>query len=216
MKKIAILISGSGSNLEAIINACKSKEIHGQVACVISNNPDAYGLERAKKFNINTRVIDHKLYLEREKFDDELQFFLEELSPDLIVLAGFMRILGSKITDKFSDKMINLHPSLLPLYPGLNTHDQVLINKDNLHGISIHYVSPALDGGPLIAQGVIKVKKNEEKNNLIDRIHKLEHKLLPKIIKEICLGKINLVEGKVVYTDFKTLKKGFIHNYYEI
>ena len=185
MKKIAILISGSGSNLEAIINACNSKEIYGHVVCVISNNPDAYGLERAKKFKINTKVIDHKLYLERDKFDNDLQIFLEELSPDLIVLAGFMRILGSKITNKFSDKMINLHPSLLPLYPGLNTHDQVLTNKDSFHGISIHYVSPKLDGGPLIAQGVIKVNKNEEKNNLIDRIHNIEHILLPKIINQI-------------------------------
>ena len=118
--------------------------------------------------------------------------FFRKLSPDLIVLAGFMRILGRKITNKFSDKMINLHPSLLPLYPGLNTHDQVLTNNDSLHGISIHYVSSQLDGGPLIAQGVIKVKKNEEKINLIDRIHKLEHIMLPKIINEICLDNIYL------------------------
>ncbi len=216
MKKIAILISGSGSNLEAIINACKSKEIYGHVVCVISNNPDAYGLERAKKFKINTKVIDHKLYLQRDKFDNDLQIFLEELSPDLIVLAGFMRILGSKITNKFSDKMINLHPSLLPLYPGLNTHDQVLTNKDSFHGISIHYVSPKLDGGPLIAQGVIKVNKNEEKNNLIDRIHNIEHILLPKIINQICLGNINLVKGRVIYKDLKSHKKGYIQKHYEI
>ena len=216
MKKIAILISGSGSNLEAIINACKSKEIYGHVVCVISNNPDAYGLERAKKFKINTKVIDHKLYLERDKFDNDLQIYLEELSPDLIVLAGFMRILGSKIVNKFCDKMINLHPSLLPLYPGLNTHDQVLTNKDNFHGISIHYVSPQLDGGPIIAQGLIKVKKNEEKNNLINRIHNIEHILLPKIINQICLGNINLVKGRVIFKDFKSLGKGYIQKHYEI
>ena len=216
MKKIAILISGSGSNLEAIINACNSKEIYGHVVCVISNNPDAYGLDRAKKFKINTKVIDHRLYLERDKFANDLQIFLDELSPDLIVLAGFMRILGSKITNKFSDKMINLHPSLLPLYPGLNTHDQVLTNKDSFHGISIHYVSAKLDAGPLIAQGIIKVKNNEDKNNLVDRIHKVEHILLPEIINEICLGKINLIRDKVVYKDTKSLNEGIIRKYYEI
>ena len=216
MKNIVVLISGSGSNLQAIIDACKSNEINGRVICVISNNPSAFGLERAKKFKIKTKIIDHKLYSKRDKFDDDLQFFLEELSPDLIVLAGFMRILGRKITNKFSNKMINLHPSLLPLYPGLNTHDQVLTNNDSLHGISIHYVSSQLDGGPLIAQGVIKVKKNEEKINLIDRIHKLEHILLPKIINEICLDKINLVKGRVKYKGFKSLDKGFIQKYYEI
>ena len=216
MKNIVVLISGSGSNLQAIINACKSNEINGRVICVISNNPSAFGLERAKKFKIKTKIIDHNLYSKRDKFDDDLQFFLEELSPDLIVLAGFMRILGSKITNKFSDKMINLHPSLLPLYPGLNTHDQVLANKDSFHGISIHYVSPKLDGGPLIAQGVIKVNKNEEKNNLIDRIHNIEHILLPKIINQICLGNINLVKGRVIYKDLKSHKKGYIQKHYEI
>ena len=216
MKKIAVLISGSGSNLESIIKACESKKIFGQVVCVISNNPAAYGLERAKKFNINVKVIDHKKFLKRQEFDNNLQIFLEKLSPDLIVLAGFMRILGSKITNKFNDKMINLHPSLLPLYPGLNTHDQVLINNDSYHGISIHYVSAKLDAGPLIAQGIIKVKNNEDKNNLVDRIHKVEHTLLPEIINEICLGKINLIRDGVVYKDTKSLNEGLIRKYYEI
>ena len=157
MKKIVVLISGSGSNLEAIIESCAAKKINGRVIQVISNNPDAYGLTRASKFNIPSRIIDHKKFPSRIDFENSLEEFLDMLSPDLIVLAGFMRILGTKITSKFSNKMINLHPSLLPIYPGLHTHEKVLENKDPHHGISIHYVSSELDAGPLIAQGFIAV-----------------------------------------------------------
>ena len=216
MKKIVVLISGSGSNLEAIINACEEKKIYGQVVYVVSNNPNAYGLERAKRFNIDTKIIDNKLFFNRDDFDNNLQDFLDKLSPDLIILAGFMRILGRAVTDKYSTKMINLHPSLLPLYPGLDTHSQVLSNNDDNHGVSIHYVSAELDGGPLIAQGTIKVKNNEDENDLIDRIHKVEHLLLPEIVNEICIGNINLDRGKVVYKNIKSLDRGLIRKHYEI
>ena len=118
MKKIVVLISGSGSNLEAIIESCAAKKINGRVIQVISNNPDAYGLIRASEFNIPSTIIDHKKFSSRIDFENSLEEFLNTLNPDLIVLAGFMRILGSKITSKFSYKMINLHPSLLPMYPG--------------------------------------------------------------------------------------------------
>ena len=120
MKKIVVLISGSGSNLEAIIESCAAKMINGRVIQVISNNPDAYGLTRASKFNIASKIIDHKKFSSRIDFENSLEEFLDTLSPDLVVLAGFMRILGPKITSKFFNKMINLHPSLLPKYPGLN------------------------------------------------------------------------------------------------
>ena len=113
MKKLAVLISGSGSNLEAIVNACNANHIHGKIVCVISNNPTAYGIERAKKFKLPIKIIDHRNYKNRHDFDDDLENFLENLNLDLIVLAGFMRILGKKITIKFYGKMINLHPSLL-------------------------------------------------------------------------------------------------------
>ena len=151
MKKIAVMISGSGSNLEAIVKACHEKNIYGEIVYVISNNPDAYGIERAKKYNIPVKIIDHKSYTDRDDFDDALKEFLDNLEIDFIILAGFMRILGKNITEKFYGKMINLHPSLLPLYPGLNTHTQALNNKDEYHGISIHFVSAELDAGPLIA-----------------------------------------------------------------
>lgn len=203
MKKIAVMISGSGSNLEAIVKACHEKNIYGEIVYVISNNPDAYGIERAKKYNIPVKIIDHKSYTDRDDFDDALKEFLDNLEIDFIILAGFMRILGKNITEKFYGKMINLHPSLLPLYPGLNTHTQALNNKDDYHGISIHFVSAELDAGPLIAQGKIPVKEDDDLEKLVSKIHKVEHDLLPKVINELCMNNIylNCETNKVMYSD---------------
>jgi len=203
MKKIAVMISGSGSNLEAIMKACHEKNIYGEIVYVISNNPDAYGIERAKKYNIPVKIIDHKSYTDRDDFDDALKEFLDNLEIDLIILAGFMRILGKNITEKFYGKMINLHPSLLPLYPGLNTHTQALNNKDEYHGISIHFVSAELDAGPLIAQGKVLVKADDDLEKLVSKIHKVEHDLLPKVINELCVNNIylNCETNKVMYSD---------------
>ncbi len=216
MKKIVVLISGSGSNLEAIIESCAAKMINGRVIQVISNNPDAYGLTRASKFNIASKIIDHKKFSSRIDFENSLEEFLDSLSPDLVVLAGFMRILGPKITSKFFNKMINLHPSLLPKYPGLNTHEKVLENKDPHHGISIHYVSSELDAGPLIAQGFIDINKDETLENMIKRIHKIEHLLLPEIINEICNENIYLDNNEVKYRNINLNNHKLIQKSYEI
>ena len=215
MKKIAVLISGSGSNLEAIINACNKNIIDGDVVKVISNNPKAYGLIRAKKFNISSKTISHKEFDSREDFDQALEDCLVEINPDLIVLAGFMRILGKKITKKFSNIMINLHPSLLPLYPGLDTHEKVLLNKDKIHGISIHYVSAELDAGPLIAQGVINIKENETLDELTERIHTVEHLLLPEIINLIINKKVSLEDERVKFNINDRHDKQFIVKNYD-
>ena len=203
MKKIAVMISGNGTNLEAIVKACHANNIYGEIVYVISNNPEAYGIERAKKYNIPIKIIDHKIYTNRDDFDDALKEFLDNLEVDLIILAGFMRILGKNITEKFYGKMINLHPSLLPLYPGLNTHTQALNNKDKYHGISIHFVSAELDAGPLIAQGKVLVKADDDLEKLVSKIHKVEHDLLPKIINELCTNNIylNCETNKVMYSD---------------
>ena len=203
MKKIAVMISGNGSNLEAIVKACNTKNIYGEIICVISNNPYAYGIERANKYNIPVKIIDHKSYANRDDYDDTLKEFLDNLEIDLIILAGFMRVLGKNITEKFYGKMINLHPSLLPLYPGLNTHTQALNNKDEYHGISIHFVSAELDAGPLIAQGKVLVKADDDLERLVSKIHKVEHDLLPKVINELCLNNIylNCETNKVMYSD---------------
>ena len=216
MKRIAVLISGSGSNLEAIINACNSNSINGKIVSVISNNPDAYGLKRSEKYNLRTKVIKHGDYLNRDNFDAAVDEYLTKLDIDLIVLAGFMRVLGKKITEKYNGKIINLHPSLLPLYPGLNTHKNVITNKDKIHGISIHYVSAKLDAGPLIAQGIIKVKGDQNLDELIERIHKIEHMLLPEIIGLICNENITLKNNKVSYKEIDNITNDILVKNYEI
>lgn len=214
MKKIVVLISGSGSNLQAIIDKCNTNYINAEVVCVISNNPNAFGIERSKSVGIKTIVINHKEFQSRELFDTELYKILLEQNADLIVLAGFMRILTEKITNNFFGKIINIHPSLLPKYPGLNTHEQVLENNDSIHGISIHYVSSELDGGPLIAQGEIKTT-NENIDILVERIHKLEHELYPEIIKYICDDKIFIDQNRVIFNGLNPSGK-FIYKKYEI
>jgi len=216
MKKIAVLISGSGSNLEAIINACNSNNINGKIVCVISNNPNAYGIKRAEKHNLKIKVIKHEDYLNRDSFDEAIDKCLAELNIDLVVLAGFMRILGKNITEKYNGKIINLHPSLLPLYPGLDTHKNVIMNKDKVHGISIHYVSAELDAGPLIAQSMINVKEDEKLDELIERIHKIEHMLLPEIIDHLCKENITLKNDKVNYQKINNLANGILVKNYEI
>ena len=216
MKKIAILISGSGSNAEAIIKACNSNIISGEVMIVISNNPNAYGLIRAAELGIKTKIINHNDFDSRLNYEDVLENFLDLIKPDLIVLAGFMRVLGSKIIKKFSNKMINLHPSLLPLYPGLNTHIKAVANNDMNHGISIHFVSSDLDAGPLIAQGVIHINKNEKIDILIDRIHKIEHLLLPEILNELCNNNISLIENEVKFKNIDLNQKKFIIRNYDV
>jgi phosphoribosylglycinamide formyltransferase-1 len=215
MKNIVVLISGSGSNLQAIIDNCNTKYINAEITCVISNNPDAYGLERATSANINSIVINNKDYKSRSCFDSELIKVLDDLNPDLIVLAGFMRILTEKLTSKFFGKIVNIHPSLLPKYPGLNTHQEVINNKDKIHGVSIHYVSSKLDCGPLIAQGEIKTKAYENINHLIKRIHKIEHIIYPEVIKYICDDRISIESNQVKFNNINTTNS-IIYNKYEV
>lgn len=215
MKNIVVLISGSGSNLQAIIDNCNTEYINAEITCVISNNPGAYGLERATSANINSIVINNKDYKSRSCFDSELIKVLDDLNPDLIVLAGFMRILTEKLTSKFFGKIVNIHPSLLPKYPGLNTHQEVINNKDTIHGVSIHYVSSKLDCGPLIAQGEIKTKAYENINHLIKRIHKIEHIIYPEVIKYICDDRISIESNQVKFNNINTINS-IIYNKYEV
>ena len=215
MKKIVVLVSGSGSNLQAIIDKCKSKYIQAEIICVISNNPTAFGLERAKSAGIKTLIINHKEYQSRDLFDKDLYKILKDQNADLIVLAGFMRILTKKITKNFYGKIINIHPSLLPKYPGLNTHQQVIDNKDVIHGITIHYVSSELDGGPIIAQGALMTSQDDDIDNLIERIHTLEHELYPEIIKYICDNQININSNEVIFKNL-SIKGTYIYKKYDV
>ena len=198
MKKIVVLISGNGSNLQAIINHCESGNINGEITCVVSNKDDAYGIQRAEASNIKTEIINEDKFESRKDFNEELFNLLLNLNADLIVLAGFMKILNEKTANYFFGKIINIHPSLLPKYPGLNTHTKVIDNKEKYHGVSIHYVSSQLDAGPLIAQGQIIVNKDESVERLEERIHKVEHMIYPEVIKLICDNKIYLDLGRTV------------------
>ena len=199
MKKIVVLISGSGSNLEAIAKACQTGNIPATIELVISNQPNVKGLERAKKFHLMSKVIEHQQYNSREEFDQALLEQILPIEPDLVILAGFMRILSSNFTDTLSGKLINIHPSLLPDYPGLNTHQQAIENGDLMHGISVHYVSNELDGGPIITQGALKIDPAQSEAKLINRIHKIEHAIYPKVIADIAKGHISLQGDQVKF-----------------
>ena len=200
MKRIVVMISGSGSNLEAIIEACLSQRINGKVVHVISNVPDVFGLTRAAKYKIPSSVINHNDFIDRESFDKELYNQVSDLKPDVVVLAGFMRILTANFTNPLKGKLINIHPSLLPKYPGLNTHQQAIDNQDSHHGISIHYVTEELDGGPIIAQGAMKLDLLSSVEDVINKIHRIEHDLYPKVISELLDMKISLKDNAVQFT----------------
>ena len=201
MFKIAVLISGNGSNLEALIGACKKNVINGSIDIIISNNPNAYGIQRAKNHSINYKIIDNDRFETREDFDQALVEELKNLNPDLIVLAGFMRILTPLMIEAFKNKIINIHPSLLPKYPGLDTHNSVIKNRDSKHGVTIHYVNEVLDGGQIIAQGEISVNANETSEELKKRIHAIEHVMLPMVVSKFADGTIN--SKRIIYEKFK-------------
>ena len=201
MFKIAVLVSGNGSNLEALIDACKNDVIKGSIDIVISNNPNAFGVERAKKHSIKCKIIDNKRFQTREEFDQAIVEELNNCDPDLIVLAGFMRILTPVMIEAFKNRIINIHPSLLPKYPGLDTHNAVIENGDLKHGVTIHFVNEVLDGGQIIAQGEISVNANETSEELKTRIHAIEHVMLPIVVSKFADGSINT--KRVIYEKFK-------------
>ena len=194
IKKLAVLVSGNGSNLQSIIDSINIGEINANISLVISNIETAYALTRAKKENLNSAFLNHKNFSSRESFDQALSELLIKHEVDLIVLAGFMRILSNSFIEKFNRKIINIHPSLLPKYPGLNTHEKVINNKDKFHGVTIHLVDEGLDSGPIIAQARFVATKYKDIDGLITKVHSLEHKLYPLIIKMIVEGEIKLNE----------------------
>jgi len=194
--KVAVLISGNGSNLQAIIDEFQSNN-NVDVCCVLSNKKEAYGLERASKADIDNYFIDHNQFISREEFENNLIDTLDKYKPSLVVLAGFMRILSDVFVNKYAGKLINIHPSLLPKYKGLETHRKVLENNDQYHGVTVHFVDNTLDGGPICAQSSLRVETKDIKQ-LEDEIHKLEHRIYPEVINEIALGKIYLSDGEVI------------------
>ncbi|MCT8230443.1 phosphoribosylglycinamide formyltransferase [Proteus terrae] len=182
MKNIVVLISGNGSNLQAVIDACRANKITGNVVAVLSNKADAYGLERAKLANIPAYFVDPTLYNDRADYDKALIKQIDAYQPDIVVLAGFMRILSPDFVTHYQHKLLNIHPSLLPKYPGLHTHCQVLANKDSFHGVTVHFVTEELDGGPMIIQARIPVLPDDTEQSLQARIQIEEYRIYPLAI----------------------------------
>lgn len=183
-KKLIILSSGNGSNLQAIINNIENGKINAEIVAVISNN-DSYSLTRAKNHNLNAIFLSHKDYATRENFDRALSEIILPLKPDYIILSGFMRILSPFFIQQFEHKIINIHPSLLPKYKGLNTHQKALDNHDKEHGVTVHFVTEKLDDGEIIAQSKCQIEKNDTVKSLEDKIKKLEYQLYSEVIKNL-------------------------------
>ncbi len=194
---LAVLLSGNGTNFQAILDSIANGKLKAEIKIVISNNKDAFGLKRAKKNNIKNLCIDHKNFTDRKTYDQKLMETINQENVDFIILAGFMRILGSDFVKNFPNKIINIHPSLLPKYPGLNTHKKVLENKDKEHGVTVHLVDQGLDSGPIIGFIKVKVADKEKENDLIKKIHTVEHFIYPKILSEIQEGRISILENQI-------------------
>lgn len=193
--KIVVLISGNGSNLQAIIDAVQSETFEAEIAVVISNKPDAKGLERATKAKIPTAVIAHQEYPERNIFDAQLLKEIEKHQADLIVLAGFMRILTADFVKRYEGRILNIHPSLLPKYPGLNTHQRAIDAGDSLHGVTVHFVTAELDSGPNIIQAQVKTFETDTVDSLAERIQEQEHIIYPIAVKWFIEGRLQMVDN---------------------
>ncbi len=188
--RIVVLISGNGTNLQAIIDACKDSDYPGEVVGVVSNKADAFGLTRAKNNGIATIALSHKNFDSREQFDQELVKKIEQFKPDIIVLAGFMRILTKTFVQHFQGKLLNIHPSLLPKYQGLNTHQRAIDSGDKVHGVSVHFVTEELDGGPVILQAKVPVFDGDTSDDLAARVHEQEHRIYPLVVKWLCENRL--------------------------
>lgn len=196
---VAALISGRGSNMAALLAASQKRGAGFRLAAVISNRADAAGLEVAARADIPTRVLDHRRYPSREDFDTALHETVAAFEPQLVVLAGFMRILTPAFVDPFIGRLLNIHPSLLPKYPGLNTHERALAAGDAAHGASVHFVIPALDAGPVIAQARVPVERGDSAETLAARVLVEEHRLYPTVVEWYAAGRVELQNRRVFF-----------------
>lgn len=197
MKNIVILISGRGSNMEALIAARAAGELPVNIAAVISNRADAKGLATAEAAGIATRVVDHKAFADRAAFDAGLAECIDAFAPDLVVLAGFMRILTEGFVRHYEGRLLNIHPSLLPAFPGLHTHQKALDEGVRIHGCTVHFVTPALDHGPVVLQAAVPVLDGDDEDSLATRVLGQEHRVYPLAVRWFAEGRLRLEAGRV-------------------
>lgn len=198
MKRIVILISGRGSNMEAILRAASAEKWPAQIVAVISNKSTAAGLATASSAGIAARVVEHVSYPDRAQFDQALSTVIDEYSPDLVILAGFLRILTSAFVAHYHGRMVNIHPSLLPSFPGLNTHQRALEAGVKFHGATVHFVTPELDHGPIIEQAIVPVLDTDTEDTLAARVLEQEHVIYPRAVRDFIEGRYALMEGRIV------------------
>ncbi|HEH9416735.1 TPA: phosphoribosylglycinamide formyltransferase [Aeromonas sobria] len=197
MMRIIVLISGNGSNLQAILDHCASGKIAGEVVGVISNKADAYGLVRAKDAGVATAILTQQQFASREEYDTALLALMADYQPDLVVLAGFMRILSAQLVHHFAGRMLNIHPSLLPKYQGLHTHQRAIDAGDSEHGTSVHFVTEELDGGPVILQARVPIFEGDEADEVAARVQAQEHSIYPLVVRWFCEGRLQMMDGAV-------------------
>jgi phosphoribosylglycinamide formyltransferase-1 len=200
MKNIVILISGRGSNMEAIVHACQREAWAGRIAAVVSNRPEAAGLSFAKAHGIPTAVVDHKAFDSRELFDEALMQAIDGFQPDLVVLAGFMRILTPAFTGRYAGRLLNIHPSLLPAFPGLHTHERALEAGCRLAGATVHLVTADLDHGPIVAQAMVPVLPGDDASRLAARVLALEHQMYPRAVRWFVQDELTIDGARVTHT----------------
>jgi phosphoribosylglycinamide formyltransferase-1 len=210
--RTAILISGSGTNLQAFIDTVAAGNLDLDLCVVFSNKPDAFGLERASKAGIPTACIKHGDYPNRESFDRAVIEELDQFKPDLLILAGFMRILSPAFVEHYEGKILNIHPALLPKFPGLNTHQRALDADEEWHGSTVHFVTEELDGGPRILQGRLRINPNESADELQARAQAIEHKIYPEAAGLVGSGHVVFRDGEA-WTDGKVTQEPLVRDY---
>lgn len=209
--RVAILISGQGSNMEALINACRAKDFPAEIALVLSSRPQAKGLDLAKKAKIPTKVIDHTKFETRDAFEAAIQEALKAAAVTLICLAGFMRVLNPSFVNRWRDRMLNIHPSLLPAFKGLHTHERVLEAGARFTGCTVHFVRPEMDSGPIIIQAAVAIVPGDTPEVLGERVLAFEHKIYPEALRMVAEGRAR-VSGNIVQIKDGRQKTGSIIN----
>ncbi|PWC21366.1 phosphoribosylglycinamide formyltransferase [Brenneria roseae subsp. roseae] len=209
MKNVVVLISGQGSNLQALIDAGKRGRMKGKIAAVFSNNPEAYGLQIAQDADIPTHIISPEAFPERAAYDAAMAQEIEQYEPALVVLAGYMRILSPDFVAQFAGKILNIHPSLLPKYPGLHTHRKALENGDAVHGTSVHFVTDDLDGGPIILQAKVPVFSDDTEETLTARVKTQEHTIYPMVVNWFLNGRLVMRENEAWLDGIRIPPQGY-------